>query len=98
MELSSLDTAYPSSNTKIYNACSVSERSRVLPVPRPNKCFGDSDAFATPHLTGYYVHKLEVLNDQGVCLGGSRRGEESQTVDFWIGVPALTILARLHLF
>ena len=52
----------------------------------------------TPHLTRHYTHKRKVLNDQCVCLGGSPRGEESQTVDFFIGVPVLTILARLHLF
>ena len=42
---------------------------------RPKKYVSDSDAFATPHLTGYYVHKLTVLNDEGVCLGGDLRGE-----------------------
>ena len=45
-----------------------------------------------PNLTGHYAHKLRVLNDQGVCLGGCRSGEESQTV------LLLTILVRLHLF
>ena len=42
---------------------------------RPKKCVGDSDAFATLHLTGHYAHKLTVLNDEGVCLVGDLRGE-----------------------
>ena len=60
--------------TQRSSACPVSERSRV-PVVRPKQCVGDSDAFATLHLTGHYAHKLTVLNDEGVCLGGGLRGE-----------------------
>ena len=60
--------------TQRSSAFPVSERSRV-PVVWPKKCVGDSDAFATLHLTGHYAHKLIVMNDEGVYLGGDLRGE-----------------------
>ena len=49
---------------------------------RPKKCVGDSDAFATPHLIGYYVHKLTVLNGEVVCLGVVNVGNNGRPLIF----------------